>query len=157
MRIQRSLTALVATVLIAAVPLAASAQVGFTVGFGGPGWGVGISSGYAPPALPYYAAPAAPYPGYQWIPGYWGWGSYGYYWVPGYWTPPPVVGDYWTPGYWGYVNGAYLWSPGYWGPTVGFYGGINYGYGYFGTGFVGGYWSGGAFNYNTSVVNVNRT
>ena len=123
MRIQRSLTAIIATLLIAAVPLAAPAQVGFTVGFGGPGWGVGVSSGYAPPALPYYAAPAAPYPGYQWIPGYWGWGSYGYYWIPGYWTAPPVVGAYWTPGYWGYLNGAYLWNPGYWGPTVGFYGG----------------------------------
>ena len=31
------------------------------------------------------------------------------------------------------------------------------GYGYFGTGFVGGYWSGGVFNYNTAVTNVNRT
>ena len=35
--------------------------------------------------------------------------------------------------------------------------GINYGYGYFGTGFVGGYWSGGAFNYNTAVMPVNQT
>ncbi|HEV3091875.1 MAG TPA: hypothetical protein VGX91_10610 [Candidatus Cybelea sp.] len=158
MRLQRSLATLTATILLAAMPLAASAQFfSVGVGFGGPGWGVGVSAGYPPPALPYYTQPVATYPGYQWTPGYWAWGSYGYYWVPGAWVAPPVVGDYWTPGYWGYLNGAYSWYPGYWGPTVGFYGGINYGYGYFGTGFVGGYWSGGAFNYNTAVMNVNRT
>jgi hypothetical protein len=50
-----------------------------------------------------------------------------------------------------------MWNAGYWGPQVGFYGGINYGFGYFGTGFAGGFWSGGAFNYNTAVMNVNRT
>ncbi len=160
MRIKRSFTALIVPLLLAVVPLSASAQVawGVGVGFGGPGWGVGISAAsYAPPGLPVYAQPVAPYPNYQWIPGYWGYGGAGYYWVPGYWTPPPVVGYYWTPGYWGYSGGAYVWDPGYWGPTVGFYGGINYGYGYYGSGFVGGYWSGGAFNYNTAVTNVNRT
>lgn len=157
---RRSFFAIIASVFIAAVPLGASAQwtVGVGIGFGGPGWGVGVGyAGYAPPPLPVYSMPPAPYPGWQWIPGYWGWGSYGYYWIPGYWTAPPAVGLYWTPGYWGYSNGYYGWNPGYWGPTVGFYGGINYGFGYFGTGFVGGYWSGGVFNYNTAVVNVNRT
>jgi hypothetical protein len=155
---KRSFSAIIATIIIAAVPVAASAQVsvGVGVGFGGPGWGVGIAA-YSPPALPVYSMPPAPYPNWQWIPGYWGCGAYGYYWVPGYWTAPPAVGLYWTPGYWGYGNGGYAWNAGYWGPTVGFYGGINYGYGYFGAGFVGGYWSGGVFNYNTAVVNVNRT
>ncbi|HEY6327542.1 MAG TPA: hypothetical protein VIW73_13640, partial [Candidatus Cybelea sp.] len=123
-------------------------SIGVGVAFGGPGWGVGISA-YSPPALPYYSMPPAPYPNWQWCPGYWGWGAYGYYWIPGYWTAPPAVGLYWTPGYWGYAGGGYAWYPGYWGPTVGFYGGVNYGYGYFGTGFVGGFWSGGVFNYNT--------
>jgi hypothetical protein len=158
MQLKRSLSVIIATILLAAVPLAASPQVsvGVAVGFGGPGWGVGFV-GYAPPALPAYYQPPAPYPNWQWVPGYWGSGYYGYYWVPGYWTAPPVVGYYWTPGYWGYANGGYVWNGGYWGPTVGFYGGINYGYGYFGVGFAGGYWSGGIFNYNTAVVNVNRT
>jgi len=158
MRITRSLFAIIATVLIAAAPLAASAQVSFGIaaGVGGPGWGVGVV-GYAPPALPVYSMPPAPYANAQWCPGYWGYGSYGYYWVPGYWAAPPAVGLYWTPGYWGYANGGYAWNAGYWGPSVGFYGGVNYGYGYFGVGFVGGYWSGGAFSYNTAVVNVNRT
>ena len=124
-RIKRSFAAIVAPLLIAALPLSASAQFawGVGVGFGGPGWGVGVSAGYAPPALPVYTQPAAPYPNYQWIPGYWGWGASGYYWVPGYWTAPPVVGAYWTPGYWGFNGGAYAWNPGYWGPSVGFYGG----------------------------------
>jgi hypothetical protein len=158
MRIKRSLSAIIAVILLAAPPAVASAQVslGVAVGFGGPGWGVGFSA-YSPPAIPAYYQPTAPYPGWQWAPGYWAWSSYGYYWVPGYWTAPPAVGLYWTPGYWGWAGGGYSWYPGYWGPTVGFYGGINYGFGYFGTGFVGGYWSGGVFNYNTAVVNVNRT
>jgi hypothetical protein len=43
---------------------------------------------------------------------------------------------------------------GYWGPQVGFYGGINYGFGYIGTGYEGGYWSNGAFFYNRAVNNV---
>jgi hypothetical protein len=160
MRIVRPLYAIIAAGTLAAAPLTASAQVsvGVAVGFGGPGWGVGIGySNYAPPALPVYYQPAAPYPSWQWIPGYWAYGSGGYYWVPGYWTAPPAVGYYWTPGYWGYLNGGYVWNAGYWGPAVGFYGGIDYGFGYFGLGFVGGYWSGGIFNYNTAVVNVNRT
>ena len=124
-RIKRSFAAIVAPLLIAALPLSASAQFawGVGVGFGGPGWGVGVTAGYAPPALPVYAQPAAPYPNWQWIPGYWGWGASGYYWVPGYWTAPPAVGALWTPGYWGFNGGAYAWNPGYWGPSVGFYGG----------------------------------
>ena len=78
-RIKRSFAAIVAPLLIAALPLSASARFawGVGVGFGGPGWGVGVSAGYAPPALPVYTQPAAPYPNYQWIPGYWGWGACG--------------------------------------------------------------------------------
>jgi hypothetical protein len=110
-----------------------------------------------PPALPTYEQPPAPAPNYQWSPGYWGYGNYGYYWVPGVWVAPPAVGLYWTPGYWSYAPTGYVWIAGYWGPSVGFYGGINYGFGYFGVGFVGGYWSGGTFNYNTAVANVNKT
>ena len=42
---------------------------------------------------------------------------------------------------------------GYWGPQVGFYGGIAYGYGYFGRGYEGGRWQGEQFYYNRSVNN----
>jgi hypothetical protein len=52
-------------------------------------------------------------------------------------------------------SGFYAWHAGYWGPHIGFYGGINYGFGYGGVGFFGGEWRGGAFFYNRAVVNVN--
>ena len=50
---------------------------------------------------------------------------------------PPTTGALWTPGDWGYGYGGYFWNAGYWGPYVGYYGGINYGFGYFGIGFYG--------------------
>jgi len=118
---------------------------------------VGVSVRFGPPALPIYAQPICPGPGYMWTPGYWGWNDDGgYYWVPGTWVVAPV-GMLWTPGWWGWGGGLYLWHPGYWGPHIGFYGGINYGFGYTGVGFVGGEWRGGAFFYNRYVTNVSVT
>lgn len=118
---------------------------------------VGISVHVGPPALPVYAQPPCPGDGYLWTPGYWAYGPLGYYWVPGVWVTPPRVGLLWTPGYWGFAGGLYGWHAGYWGPHVGFYGGINYGFGYAGVGFVGGMWAGSVFRYNTAVMNVNTT
>ena len=40
------------------------------------------------------------------------------------------------------------------GPEVGFYGGVNYGFGYGGVGYEGGRWEGGHFSYNTYVNHV---
>jgi hypothetical protein len=119
--------------------------------------GVFISVGFAPPILPVYTQPLCPGDGYLWNPGYWAYGDTGYYWVPGVWVRPPQVGVLWTPGYWGWGGGAYIFHAGYWGPHVGFYGGVNYGFGYGGVGFGGGRWVGGSFAYNTAVLNVNRT
>jgi Domain of unknown function (DUF4124)/WXXGXW repeat (2 copies) len=85
--------------------------------------------------------------GYLWTPGYWAWGG-GYYWVPGAWVRPPRVGVMWTPGYWGYAGAVYAFHAGYWGPHVGFYGGVNYGFGYSGAGSVGGYGVGNKVSYN---------
>ena len=117
-----------------------------------------VSVGIAPPPIPVYEQPACPGPGYIWVPGYWAWAADGgYYWVPGYWSPAPFVGALWTPGWWGWSGAVYVWHPGYWGTRVGFYGGIDYGFGYFGIGYVGGYWNNGAFFYNTAVNNVNVT
>ncbi len=65
------------------------------------------------------------------------------------------MGLLWTPPWWGWNNGAYVFNQGYWGPTVGFYGGINYGYGYTRNGYWGGRWSGNSFQYNTAVTRVN--
>jgi hypothetical protein len=118
---------------------------------------VEFSVGWAPPPLPVYEQPPCPVAGYIWTPGYWDYGyDVGdYYWVPGVWVPPPRVGLLWTPGWWGWSNGAYAFNQGYWGPTVGFYGGVNYGYGYTGNGYWGGRWEGNAFRYNTAVTRVN--
>jgi hypothetical protein len=119
---------------------------------------VGISVRVAPPAIPVYTQPPCPVDGYLWVPGYWAWDDEeGYYWVPGYWAAPPTVGFLWTPGYWGWSGGVYAWHAGYWGPHVGFYGGVNYGCGYGGVGYVGGEWYGGHFRYNTAVTRVNTT
>jgi hypothetical protein len=114
---------------------------------------VGVSITVAPPALPVYDQPPIPGPGYIWTPGYWAWDDGDYYWVPGTWCEPPAVGLLWTPGYWGWNDGIYAWNAGYWGPTVGFYGGVSYGFGYVGVGYEGGFWRGGVFSYNRTVNN----
>src|SRR5438552_1450130 len=118
---------------------------------------VGISINIAPPVLPVVEQPPCPVEGYMWTPGYWAYGDVDYYWVPGVWVAPPTVGLLWTPPWWGFNNGAYVFNEGYWGPTVGFYGGINYGHGYFGDGYWGGRWEGNVFRYNTAVTRVNTT
>jgi WXXGXW repeat (2 copies) len=118
---------------------------------------VAVSITVGPPAIPVYEQPPCPEDGYLWEPGYWAYGPGGYYWVPGEWVEPPHPGLLWTPGYWAFDDDRYFWHRGYWGPHVGFYGGINYGFGFFGVGFVGGEWRGERFAYNTAVVNVNRT
>lgn len=110
----------------------------------------------APPALLDYVQPPCPGDGYLWTPGYWGWNSSKYYWVPGVWVMPPSVNLLWTPGYWGFYDDFYGWNAGYWGPQVGYYGGVNYGFGYFGTGFYGGRWDRGHFMYNKAVWRVNN-
>jgi len=116
--------------------------------------GVFISVGIAPPPLPVYAQPLCPGPGYMWTPGHWAYGPAGYYWVPGTWVVAPFVGALWTPGYWGWSGGVYLWHAGYWGHHVGFYGGVNYGFGYTGIGYQGGYWHNGGFVYNSAVNHI---
>ena len=111
----------------------------------------------APPELRVYDQPPCPVEGYLWTPGYWGYGPEGYYWVDGLWIAPPRIGFLWTPGYWGFADGFYAFHTGYWGPSVGFYGGVDYGYGYFGHGYGGGAWQGNVFRYNTAVTHVNTT
>ncbi len=119
--------------------------------------GVFVSVAVAPPVLPVYTQPICPGDGFLWTPGYWAYGDEGYFWVPGVWVRPPRVGFLWTPGYWGWGGGLYAWHAGYWGPHVGFYGGVNYGFGFGGVGFVGGRWEGGRFAYNSAVTNINTT
>ena len=110
----------------------------------------------APPPLPYYEQPPIPGPNQIWTPGYWAWDDWwgDYYWVPGTWVMAPRAGLLWTPGWWGWSRGRYAWHGGYWGARVGWYGGVNYGYGYNGYGYYGGEWRGQRFFYNNAVTNV---
>lgn len=117
--------------------------------------GTYVSITVAPPPLPVYAQPVCPGDGYIWTPGYWAWDGVEYYWVPGTWVLAPAVNVFWTPGYWAWSGGFYNWHAGYWGPHVGFYGGVNYGFGYTGVGYAGGRWEHGSFHYNRAVNNIN--
>jgi WXXGXW repeat (2 copies) len=131
-------------ILIWAIPVASFGQIGIRIAIG-------------PPVLPMYDQPVCPDDGDLWTPGYWAYDDSvsDYYWVPGTWVMAPEEGYLWTPGYWGWGEGGYAFNEGYWGPTVGFYGGINYGFGYFGEGYGGGRWNNGHFFYNSSVNNLN--
>jgi hypothetical protein len=113
----------------------------------------------APPPIPDYEQPPPPQEDLAWTPGYWAWSedSNDYYWVPGTWMAAPIVGYLWTPGYWVVQHDAFLWRAGYWGPHVGFYGGINYGYGYFGRGYLGGSWQNGRMTYSQPAANAALT
>lgn len=133
----------VGALFLAAAPFASNAQVA-----------IGVSINVAPPPIPVYEQPAIPAEGVIWVPGYWAWQDGDYYWVPGTWVEPPEVGFLWTPGWWAWSENGYLFHSGYWGPTVGFYGGINYGFGYTGRGYEGGYWRDRRFYYNRAVNNV---
>jgi len=113
-----------------------------------------VSTSDAPPPLPEYSQPPTPADNYLWTPGSWGYANAGYYWVPGAWVMAPWLGALWTPPYWGYQNGAYLLHGGYWGSHIGFYGGIDYGFGYPGRGYYGAYWNHGQIFYNRTVTNV---
>src|SRR5215469_240342 len=146
--IMRPTRCLILAIALLAMSGAAFAQIGF-----------GLSITIGPPALPVYVQPPCPTPGYIWTPGYWAWDpdDGDYYWVPGTWVLAPTVGLLWTPGYWAWSGAAFIFHEGYWGPRVGFYGGINYGFGYFGEGYQGGRWNNGQFFYNTTVNNINVT
>src|ERR1035437_1462912 len=117
MRIIRFLLAL----LILAIPAVSFAQVGVAISIG-------------PPALPVYEQPICPGDGYLWTPGYWAYDDSvsDYYWVTVTWVLVPDEGYLWRPRYSGRGGGGYYFNEGCWGPEVGFYGGINYGFGYFG-------------------------
>jgi WXXGXW repeat (2 copies) len=141
MGFSRSVTRLLLSLTVSTVAVVSQAQV------------ICVSNVSPPPELPVYEQPPIPAPGYVWTPGYWASGPNGYFWVPGTWVQPPAVGVLWTPGYWGWRDGIYVWNAGYWGPHIGFYGGINYGFGYAGVGYEGGHWENGVFAYNRTVNN----
>jgi len=143
MRIVPFARSLLLTILMLAVPAISSA-------------GILLSVTIAPPPLPVYEQPICPGDGYIWTPGYWAYGDDGFFWVPGTWVLIPEPGFLWTPGYWGWGDGAFIFHEGYWGPQVGFYGGIDYGFGYTGVGYEGGYWRNNAFFYNRAYNHIDH-
>src|ERR1039458_4060037 len=144
MRLFRSARWLLQALLISVIPASSHAQIAISVGF-------------APPELPVYEQPFCPQPNLMWVPGYWAWGDGDYYWVPGAWVPAPYEGALWTPYYWDWYRGRYRFHRGYWGRHVGYYGGVDYGFGHGGIGFKGGEWRGNEFAYNTAVMRVNES
>lgn len=146
MRVLKALGFLLIAGIFLSTPAVSNAQIA-----------IGVAIRVGPPVLPVYVQPVCPGPGYIWTPGYWAHNDDDYYWVPGTWVMAPEPGFLWTPGYWGFSEGVYVWHAGYWGPHVGFYGGVNYGFGYTGVGFWGGEWRGREFVYNRSVTNINTT
>jgi hypothetical protein len=146
MRINSSIRSLLFGLIVLSVSGASFAQIGVSITIG-------------PPPLPVYEQPICPGDGYIWTPGYWAYDNdvNDYYWVPGTWVTAPETGFLWTPAYWGWSGDGFVFYDGYWGPHVGFYGGIDYGFGYSGEGYEGGRWDNGHFFYNRSVNNVNIT
>ena len=120
--------------------------------------GIVFSINIAPPLLPVYEQSVIPAAGYLWAPGYWAYEDEDgdYFWVPGTWVRAPYIGALWTPGYWDWDEGEYeyVFHDGYWGYHVGYYGNIDYGFGYTGEGYEGGYWYNGGFYYNTAVNRI---
>jgi hypothetical protein len=114
-----------------------------------------VSSASTPPPLPSEDQPVLSQDGNLWTPGYWYWRDLAYVWIPGAWVRPPRVGVLWTPAYWSFNGTVFVFHPGYWGSSVGYYGGVNYGNGYFGTGYNGGHWVGSSFAYNSAVNHLN--
>src|ERR1035437_8597910 len=143
MRMFRSARWLLLTLLLSLIPASSYSQIVISVGF-------------APPMLPVYEQRICPEPNLMWTPGYWAYGDGDYYWVPGAWVAAPYEGALWTPNYWGWSGGQYGFHQGYWGRHVGYYGGVNYGFGYGGIGFAGGGGRAREFAYNPAVVHVNE-
>jgi len=130
----------------------AALTLALTYGAGAFAQVIGVSITIAPPVLPVYVQPPVPGPGYIWTPGYWAYTNGDYYWVPGTWVEPPQAGLLWTPGYWVASGDGFVWNAGYWATEIGFYGGVNYGFGYVGVGWRGSRaWRGAGCAYGTAI------
>jgi hypothetical protein len=67
----------------------------------------------APPPPQVEVVGVAPYPGYVWLGGYWGWVGGRYAWVGGRWAAPRP-GYRWYPHRWEPVSGGWRHYPGHW-------------------------------------------
>jgi len=76
----------------------------------------------------------------------------GYYWVPGTWVSTSLRRRALDPRNWGWANGAYAFNEGYWGPHIGFYGAVNYGFGYGASDLKAGNGANGGFSSTTALM-----
>ena len=118
--------------------------------------GCRFTASAAPPPLPVLFPVDASRPGIPLDSRLLGLGGDGYYWTPGSWARPPAVDLFGRPatGPGTQADHDYVFHSGYWAPTVGFYGGIDYRFGYSGQGFHGGFWRNHQFVYNRAVNDV---
>jgi hypothetical protein len=66
-----------------------------------------------PPAPQYEAIGVAPYPGWLWISGYWGWNVNRHVWIGGHWEAPRP-GYRWVPPQWQQRGRGWQQAPGRW-------------------------------------------
>jgi hypothetical protein len=69
--------------------------------------------GFAPPALRVEERGVAPYAGYWYRNGYYGWGGRDYVWYPGRWYAPRTGYRYYGPSWYRY-SGRWAYRPGRW-------------------------------------------
>lgn len=67
----------------------------------------------APPPPRVEVIGVAPYPGYIWIGGYWGWTGHRHEWVPGRWEAPRPR-ERWVPHRWDHDGRGWREHPGHW-------------------------------------------
>ncbi len=68
----------------------------------------------APPPAVVERPPAAPRPGYVWVPGYQRWDGRRYVWTGGRWVAPPRRTAVWVPGHWVQRPQGWFWIQGGW-------------------------------------------
>ena len=82
------------------------------------------------PAPRVEVVPAAPGPGYNWVPGHWAWRGAGWVWIPGHHIrgvvapmpaevvevvpARPAAGYVWVKGHHVWEGGRWIWRPGVW-------------------------------------------
>jgi hypothetical protein len=81
--------------------------------YGGEGYEPGPYVTVEPPAPRAEVIGVAPYPGYFWIGGYWGWVGGRHEWVPGRWEAPRA-GYRYVPHAWVREGGGWRMHPGHW-------------------------------------------
>jgi hypothetical protein len=96
-----------------ALALAAGATIltGCVVAPVGPYYGEPVA--VAPPPPQYEPIGVAPYPGWFWIGGYWGWQANRHVWIGGHWEQPRP-GYRWTPHRWDQGPRGWREAPGRW-------------------------------------------